>query len=511
MNDYNLPTMVAERTIQQPKRRSIGCVTRGCLLVFTLVALIVVGGAVGGPILFRLLPDQYQDAVVRHVPLLSPWLPTRPYAADFLPTAASGGAAAAMALLNSPTALPSATPTVDPPTAVPATKQPLQNRPAGAQSNIVSSQTPLPPTASISTAAPTGVPATQASAANAVMAVTSTALPTDVPLPPSVHLSGYSIIYQTWNNCGPANLAQVLNAYGLNTTQKATAAWLKPNELDGNVSPWQIVAYVNQFTPYHAMLRVNGSLTLLKRLLAAQFRPLIETGFEIPNNPKEGWMGHYLTPAGYDDGQGVIFGFDSYLGDGSDHQGRREAYNDLDTRWQQFNRTYIVVYPPEREGELRTLLGSDADPTQNEQGAVAQARRDASAAPNNPFAWFNLGSSYVLLHDFKDAATAYDQARNAGTGLPWRMLWYQFGPFSAYYHIGDYKTATILVQATLGTTTKIEELYYWRGLIEAAQNKTQDAIADWNAVIRFNPNYHFAADAIAAVQAGQAPTPPDIP
>jgi hypothetical protein len=302
-----------------------------------------------------------------------------------------------------------------------------------------------------------------------------------------------------------------LNAYGLTTTQKITAAWLKPNELDGNVSPWQIVAYVNQFTPYRALMRVNGNLTLLKQLLAAQFRPLIETGFEIPDNPKEGWMGHYLTPAGYDDGQGVFFGFDSYLGDGPDHQGRRESYDDLDTRWQQFNRIYIVVYPPERASELVTLLGPDADATKNEQGAVVQAKAEAAGDPTNPFAWFNLGSSYVLLHDFKDAALAYDQSRNAGSGLPWRMLWYQFGPFSAYYHIGDYKTATVLVQATLGTTTKIEELYYWRGLIEAAENKTQDAIGDLTTAITFNPNYHFAADAITAVRAGQAPTPPDIP
>src|SRR5579863_7609154 len=99
MNDYNLPTMVTQRTIQQSKRRSVGCVTRGCLLIFTLTAVLVVGGLAAGPVLFRLLPDHYQNGIARRVPLLSVWLPsetpapTRSYSADFLPTAATDNAA----------------------------------------------------------------------------------------------------------------------------------------------------------------------------------------------------------------------------------------------------------------------------------------------------------------------------------------------------------------------------------------------------------------------------------
>ena len=243
----------------------------------------------------------------------------------------------------------------------------------------------------------------------------------------------------------------------------------------------------------------------------AQFRFIIETGFSIPNNPAEGWMGHYLTPVGYDDGQALIYGFDSYLGDGKNHQGIPEAADDLDTRWQQFNRVIMIVYPPERSDELTALLGSDADLTQNAQGAVDQARQDAANAPANPYAWFNLGSSYVLLRDYKDAATAYDQARNVGGGLPWRMLWYQFGPFAAYYHVGDYKTMSQLVEATLGTTHFIEEPYYWRGLMEAAQNKTQAAIGDLSTAYKFNPNNHFSSGALDAVRAGTALPLPEMP
>jgi len=157
------------------------------------------------------------------------------------------------------------------------------------------------------------------------------------------------------------------------------------------------------------------------------------------------------------------------------------------------------------------LLGNDADVVQNAQGGVQQAQQDATNNPTNPFAWFNLGSSYVLLHNYKDAATAYDQARNVGGGLPWRMLWYQFGPFEAYYQIADYKTAQQLIDATLGTTHFIEEPFYWRGLIESAQKKTQAAIGDLSTALKFNPNNHFVVDALNALRAGSTPVAPEMP
>ena len=69
--------------------------------------------------------------------------------------------------------------------------------------------------------------------------------------------------------------------------------------------------------------------------------------------------------------------------------------------------------------ELADLLGKDADPVVNVQGALAQAKREAQADPTNAFAWFNMGTNYVMLKDYRQAAAAFDQARSAGVGLPW--------------------------------------------------------------------------------------------
>ncbi|RIK17073.1 MAG: hypothetical protein DCC51_12895, partial [Anaerolineae bacterium] len=68
--------------------------------------------------------------------------------------------------------------------------------------------------------------------------------------------------------------------------------------------------------------------------------------------------------------------------------------------------------------------------------AAGKARATLALAPDDPFAWFNLGSSLTELARlddaalFEGAAAAFDQARLLG--LPPRMLWYQFGPYEAY-------------------------------------------------------------------------------
>jgi len=43
------------------------------------------------------------------------------------------------------------------------------------------------------------------------------------------------------------------------------------NAEDKNVSPWQMVRFVNDNTGVKALYRIGGNLQILKRLIAAQF------------------------------------------------------------------------------------------------------------------------------------------------------------------------------------------------------------------------------------------------
>ncbi len=387
---------------------------------------------------------------------------------------------------------------------------------ATATQTATHSMTPTVTPTSTATASPTAsatpsaaAPSTNTHVPTVAPSSTPSSTPTSTPLPTlpvSYHASGYKWIPQTWNNCGPANLTQALEPFGWPGDQAKAAAYLKPNKEDKNVSPSEIVTYVSLISKetkvkggIGALTRVGGDLALIKRLVSQQFSVILETGFSLP---EEGWMGHYLTVIGYDDGKGVLYGLDTFLGDGPDSAGVPEKYDDLDRRWQQFNRVYIVIFPLERENEVLNILGDDTDLVYNVQHALDTARREAAANPNNQYAWFNMGSNYTLLGQYAQATVAFDRASRVGGGLPFRMLWYQFGPFEAYYHVGNYASVLALVNASLKTTTYVEETYYWRGMVAAAQGKSAQAIEDFNRVLKFNPNFALAAQMRDQVASG---------
>jgi hypothetical protein len=324
-------------------------------------------------------------------------------------------------------------------------------------------------------------------------------LPTSIPIPSTYQAVGFRFVKQLWNTCGPANLAQALNFLGWGGTQKDIENYVKPDREDRNVSPWELVDFVNtglnaqQGVQLKALMRYGGDLNLIKRLVANRFAVILEKGYDLP---VEGWMGHYLTIQGYDDLRGQVHGLDTYLGD------RWENYDELDRRWQMFNRLYIVVYPSERERELAVLLGPNRDEAYTFTLALSKAKEEAYSKPDNPFAWFNLGTSYVLLRDYKNASIAFDKAFTAGRGLPYRMLWYQFTPYEAYFYSGDYNQVLTYTEATLGTSQDLEESHYWRGLALAAMGDMKGAEAAFRKALNVNSVYQPAREALDQIKNG---------
>lgn len=361
----------------------------------------------------------------------------------------------------------------------------------------VTSPTPtIPPTpAASATVAPTATPSPTP---------IPTPAPSPTPLPTSIRLEGFTHQAQDWNNCGPATLAMALTYFNLNYTQTETAAFLKPNPEDRNVSPDEMAAFVNSQTTDRALVRVNGSLDLLKQLLLHGFPSIIEVGLDPPGEVAWlEWYGHYLLAVGYDDAAQELWVFDSLVWDAASLAeqnspfGRPYPYADLTQYWPQFNNTYIVFYPPEREEELAALLGDDMNDQQMWEAALAQAEADLQRDNQNAFAWFNLGSAYTALGQYDKAATAYDQARTIG--LPWRMLWYQFGPYEAYYQVGRYVDVILLANTTLDNKPYFEESYYYRGLAQLALGDKANAQANFEAAIAFNPYYTPASQALSAL------------
>jgi tetratricopeptide (TPR) repeat protein len=316
-----------------------------------------------------------------------------------------------------------------------------------------------------------------------------------------VHLQGLAVIPQQFNNCGPTNLAINLNYYGRQTDQLAVAGVVKPNSDDRNVSPNDLATYVQNHTDLAITVHVGGTLELLKRLLAAGYPVVVEKGLIL--NEQEGWMGHYLTVIGYDDSIQQFVTLDTFLGPW-DSSGLWIGYEEMNEFWRHFNYTFFVVYPREEETAVQQLLTpSLREPLAMWQQAAQQAQNDIGANASDPFAWFNLGSSLTQLGHLTDepafyenAAAAYDQAR--AIGLPWRMLWYQFGPYEAYLANGRTEDVFTLTEAMFSSQggQNVEETYYYQGQARLALDDTAGATANFQTALQLNPNYIAAQTAL---------------
>lgn len=315
-------------------------------------------------------------------------------------------------------------------------------------------------------------------------------------LPPAARLPGVTHIWQTWNNCGPATLAMYLSHFGQQVKQDEVGAQLRPDPDDKNVSLEEMAAYARS-RGLSATVRVNGDAPRLRRLIHAGVPVLIETWHQ--DRPNDG-MGHYRLLIGYDDLAGHWIAYDSYdtrdLVKGQPYTGIHLPYEETERLWAVFNRLYLVVYDASAAPAILPILNEDVDEATLWTRALARAQAETQARPDDPYAWFNLGSNLVALGRAKEAGQAYDRARRIG--LPWRMLWYQFGPFQAYYETGRYDEVIALANATIATARQTEEAFFWRGLAQKAQGDATAARASWQRAVELNPHYAEAAAALAA-------------
>ncbi|MFN2246142.1 MAG: C39 family peptidase [Candidatus Promineifilaceae bacterium] len=453
----------------------------GLIVALLLPSLI---SALPGQVRVR-LPEEVIRAVTTPLPTALP-APMQTVVATPLPVAQLLSSAA-----EANTAVPTeiaATPTEEAAGTAPATASPRAALSAQetAVITLTSTSTPLP--------APTASP-------TVTNTPPATATPRPIPLPASVRITGLTIVPQKFNNCGSANLSVVLDYYGEPDTQIDIAQRIKPHYDDRNVSPEELVAYVNEETDLQAAVYRGGSIDLLRQLIQAGFPVIIEKGYEP--DAWQGWMGHYLTLIGYDDRQETFTSLDTYLGPW-DSSGRPASYDEVSFRWAQFNNTFLVVYRPFDQDRVNKILGpAYLQPAQMWQNAAAAAEVAAAEQPDDAFAWFNLGAGLTELAKLNDdkalysaAATAFDQSRLVG--LPPRMMWYQFQPYEAYIHSDRIDEALALAAAVMQSDGgwHVEESHYYQGLAYQAMGDLDLARSAYKRALDIKPGYKEAQAAL---------------
>lgn len=478
------------------------------------VVLAAIGVGVGVYAFREWVPPRYQTVYSERFPILQVVLPERPAPDTTLPTpdAAVTSSVPLESLLGieaattEDAAAPAATAEATAAVTAEATAEGDANM--GQSVVMMPTETPNVPTATIPpptattvptlppTLPPTEAPKTGAavsgggsSAAEAPVSVAA-----NQPRPPAnARNFGFQYVTQTWNNCGPANVTVSLSYYGWLEDQSYAEGYLRGAREDKNVSPHEIVDFVNEQSQVRALWRIGGDMDTLKRLVAAGFPVMVELGYAPEGND---WLGHYQTVVGYDDAVGSFYVIDTYI---PSDQGLPESYREFDRNWQQFGRTFIVYYRPSEESMVMSILGDLSTEAGAHQVALETAQREARTNPDNPFAWFNIGKAQTHLGNFDAAATAFDQARLKG--LPWRMMWYQFEPFEAYFETGRYSDVLALVEsneATLGNGF-VEETWYWEGRVHEAQGDMAAAASSYRRALRQNSSFAAAEAALTRV------------
>jgi peptidase C39-like protein len=360
----------------------------------------------------------------------------------------------------------------------------------------------LHPVGAVPTAIPN--PTNTAGAATPTIAITpttvsETAIPPTATLPPipaQAALPSPAYEKQTPNNCGPAALSMMLHMFGWTGSQKDISDVIKPVVGDRNVNPEELAYWVRNYAGWLRIeYRVGGDLETIKHLIAAKYPAIIEGTTSL--NPDDSgwpdddlWAAHYLLITGYDDATQTFTVQDTYHG-----PDQKVAYDKLQSEWEPFNYLYMVVYLPDTENEIKTLLASNWDPDSNRQNSLAASQAATVQNPTDAFAWFNLGSNLVYFERYGEANAAYDQARQLG--LPQRMFRYQFGPFIANFQANRNDDLLALTAYALERTDMSEEAWLWNGWALYRKGDGQKAVESWRKALKVHPGYQ---DALYALQ-----------
>lgn len=330
-----------------------------------------------------------------------------------------------------------------------------------------------------------------------VVPATPTVTPT--PLPDSISLKGtrYMDQHGIMNYCAPSNLAMALSFWAWGGTRLDPGKYLKPLDQDKNVMPYEMIDYVNTQTELRAINREGGTLQLAKALIAGGFPVLIEKGtYIVDTTGTLSWMGHYNLLTGYDDVAGNFIVQDSYF-----EPDYLIPYATIQNEWRAFNYTFIIVYPLNYEERLFSILGDYADEQKSYEIALQIASTETAALQpvDRLFAYFNRGTSSVKLQDYGGAVTAYNEAFRINEELaqakepkrPWRISWYQTGPYFAYFFTGQYQNVIDLANTTLSQMAEpnLEESYYWRAMAKNALGDTQGALEDLQTSLKHHPGF----------------------
>ena len=131
-------------------------------------------------------------------------------------------------------------------------------------------------------------------------------------------------------------------------------------------------------------------------------------------------------------------------------------YELVEQRWRDFNHVYLVIYPLDRASELESILGPQFDESWQTLSSPPKkhARRSKSwpvvncILPGSTWAATCWRWRIMLVRPRLTTRPLLVYPAIPEDERPWRVMWYQDGPYEAYYHMARYQDIINLANTT---------------------------------------------------------------
>jgi len=293
--------------------------------------------------------------------------------------------------------------------------------------------------------------------------------------------------YQSFNNCGPTTLAMVLRWAGKDVTGTELGKVMRPYQHPkGDNDDKTVFAeeYARHARGYGmgAVVRVGGSVEMLKRLVANGFPVTVKTLLHSNDD-----IAHFRIVTGWDDAKQIIIQNDSYEG-----KNKQFKYSEWLSEWQPYNYVYIVVYQPDQEAKVKAILGEEWEEEGAWQRAYDRATQEARLNPGLIYPVFNQVTSLYHLGRFDESVRLFETIES---DLPRRTLWYQIEPIEAYLALGEYqKVLTITEKVLQDNNRAYSELYLQRGKAYEKLGQLEAAKREYGLALKYNQNLPEAVE-----------------
>ena len=295
------------------------------------------------------------------------------------------------------------------------------------------------------------------------------------------------------NNDGAAILSALMRYWGIVENQYNIADQIHPDALDPFISFSDLERYISENYPdFMTVVRENGDRDILIELLQRNIPIIIcvQRRSSLPFWPGDDHLsGGYLLILGYNAQTNAFFFQDTRKGNTLEI-----PEEELLSCWYPFQRSYMIVYPTEKDEEVREALTENYFEELNIQRALTKFKTDSEMLPDNAYAQYNLGAA---LHKYGDEKGAWDSFQTAlDNSLPQRFINYRSEILETALMLGYADEIITLTEDQYKRNSHDEILALYRGWAAILQGNIERGSEFFNKAVKINPNSDLVIYAI---------------